>query len=197
MKKRTTLILAIIILIGAIAFGIVGFIQWNAMPKTTEITSYGMMPFHVSSFGYGTAYNSEDDKNSDTVLLQYVEYRNEDGRFSFIQEVSNEEYMDLQIARENQAELRTVRRYVYTYLLNGELQVIIQEQELSDNQLREIIGNTNRASMLQYLLFAGLLLITGVYFLVTSIKKSKVPNKSSLLSDDEENSTETKARSVK
>ena len=51
--------------------------------------------------------------------------------------------------------------------------------------------------MLQYLLFAGLLLITGVYFLVTSLKKNKVPNKNSLLSDDEENSTETKSRSGK
>lgn len=197
MKKRTTLILAIILLLGAIAFGIVGFIQWNALPKTTEITSYGMMPFHVSNFGYGTAYNSEDDKNSDTVLLQYVEYRNEDGRFSFIQEVSNEEYMDLQIARENQAELRTVRRYVYTYLLNGELQVIIQEQELSDNQLREIIGNTNRASMLQYLLFAGLLLIIGIYFLVTSLKRKKVPIKNDLLSEDDKDIIVNRPRSEK
>lgn len=171
MKKQTLLILTVILLLGAIAFGTVGYLQWKSMPKTTEITDYGMMPFFVSSFGYGTAYNSENDKNSDTVTLQYVEYRNEDGRFSFIKEVSNDEYMDLQIARENQAEHRAVQRYVYTYLLNGELQVIIQEQELSDNQLREIIGNTNRASMLQYLLFAGLLLITGVYFLVTALKR--------------------------
>ena len=131
-----------------------------------------MMPFYVYSFGYGTAYN-EDSEDSEASTMQYVEYRSQDGRFSFVREVSNDEFLDFEMARENQAEHRPVQRYVYTYRLNGEMQTIIQEQELSDNQLREIIGNTNRVSAWQYWMFSVILMIAGGYFLYLGMKKSQ------------------------
>ena len=53
------------------------------------------------------------------------------------------------------------------------MQTIIQEQELSDNQLREIIGSTNKVSAWQYLMFAGILAIAGAYFLYLSARKPK------------------------
>ena len=173
MKRMYVLLLAAILLIAAAAFGVVGYVQWKSFPEATEITEYGMMPFYVSSFGYGTAYNDEKGDQDETIEMRYVEYRNADGRFSFLREVSAEEYSDFEIARENGAEHRAVNRYVYTYLLDGELQTVIQEQELSDNQLREIVGNTARATVVQYFVFAGLLLITGVYFLISGIRKRK------------------------
>ncbi|MBR0081919.1 MAG: hypothetical protein IJP98_04165 [Clostridia bacterium] len=170
MKPIVSLVLALILLLGAFAFGIVGYLQLRNTPEATEVTDYGMMPFYVYSFGYGTAYNADDD-SGDSIEMRYVEYRNEDGRFSFLREVSAEEYADFEIARENGAEHRSVNRYVYTYLQNGEMKTIIQEQSLTDNQLREIVGNTARATVLQYFVFAGLLLLTGVYFLIAGIRK--------------------------
>lgn len=173
MKRSHMLLLAIALLIGAIVFGVIGFVHWHEAFDATEITEYGMIPFYVSSFGYGTAYNDEKDKNTDTLPVQYVEYRSEDGRFSFMREVSKEEYFDLEMARENKAEHRPVSRYVYTYMQNGELHEIIQEQELSDNQLREIIGDTNRISTAQYAIFAGILLLGGVSMLTLGLKGKK------------------------
>lgn len=175
MKRTHYLIFALILLIGALAFGVVGVLTKINTPEATEINDYGMMSFYVYSFGYGTAY---DDKKEDTdMTMQYVEYRNEDGRFSFVREVSNAEYLDFEMARENQAEHRPVQRYVYTYKLNGELQTIIQEQELSDNQLREIVGNTKKVAAWQYLTFAGILLITGGYFLYMGTSRAKKGNR--------------------
>ena len=170
MKRIHYLLFALILLAAALAFGVVGYMQYAASPKTTEISEYGMMPFYVSSFGYGTAYNDASDDSGDSVQMRYVEYRSSDGRFSFLREVSAEEYADFEIARENGAEHREVYRYVYTYMLNGELQTVIQEQALSDNQLREIAGNTARATIVQYFVFAGLLLVAGVYFLISGLR---------------------------
>ncbi len=173
MKRMHYLIVALILLVGALTFGIIGLIQFRAQPEPTEITSYGIMPFYVSTFGYGTAYNDEQGNPDETLLMRYVEYRSEDGRFSFLREVSAEEYSDFEIARENEAEHRATYRYVYTYYLDGELIPIIQEQELSDNQIREIAGATGRATIWQYLAFAGLLLIAGGYFLFLALRKKK------------------------
>jgi hypothetical protein len=172
MKRTHYLIFALILLIAALPFGIIGFITWRNTPQATEVSDYGMMPFYVYSFGYGTAYN-EDSEDSEASTMQYVEYRSQDGRFSFVREVSNDEFLDFEMARENQAEHRPVQRYVYTYRLNGEMQTIIQEQELSDNQLREIIGNTNRVSAWQYWMFSVILMIAGGYFLYLGMKKSQ------------------------
>ena len=173
MKRVHYLIIALILLLTALAFGIVGYIQFRAQPEPTEISSYGLMPFYVSTFGYGTAYNDEKGDPDETVLMQYVEYRSEDGRFSFLREVSAEEYSDFEIARENEAEHRAVYRYVYTYYLDGKLNEVIQEQELSDNQIREIAGATGRATIWQYLAFSGLLLLAGGYFLYRAIRRRK------------------------
>lgn len=179
MRRIHYLIVALFLLLGTLAFGIIGFITARNTPEATEINDYGMMSFYVYSFGYGTAFDDQDTKkdtkeDADTdTTMQYVEYRNEDGRFSFVREVSNDEYMDFQIARENEGEHRPVQRYVYTYRLNGELQTIIQEQQLSDNQLREIIGNTNKVSAWQYFVFAGLLLVVGAYFLYLAFRPGK------------------------
>lgn len=172
MKRTHYLVFALILLIGALVFGIVGFVTKINTPETTEITDYGMMSFYVYSFGYGTAYDDSQKDDTDTTM-QYVEYRNEDGRFSFVRELSNDEYLDFEVARENQAEHRPVQRYVYTYRVNGELQTIIQEQQLSDNQLREIIGNTKKVAAWQYFAFAGVLLITGGYFLYLGVIRGK------------------------
>lgn len=171
MKRTHYLVFALILLVGALTFGIVGFITKINTPEVTEINDYGMMSFYVYSFGYGTAY--DDTKDDTDTTMQYVEYRNEDGRFSFVREVSNDEYLDFEIARENQAEHRPVQRYVYTYRLDGVLQTIIQEQELSDNQLREIVGNTNKVAAWQYFAFAGILLVTGGYFLYMGMFRRK------------------------
>ena len=176
MKRTHYLIFALILLIGALVFGIVGFVTKINTPETTEITDYGMMSFYVYSFGYGTAYDDSKKDDTDTTM-QYVEYRNEDGRFSFVRELSNDEYLDFEVARENQAEHRPVQRYVYTYRVNGELQTIIQEQQLSDNQLREIIGNTKKVAAWQYFAFAGVLLITGGYFLYLGVIRGKKGNR--------------------
>ena len=170
MKRIHYLLIAFVALAAAIAFGIVGTVQLVGTPQTTEITEYGMLPFYVSTFGYGTAVNDEKDKTGDSIEMRYVEYRSEDGRFSFLREVNAEEYSDFEIARENEAEHRAVYRYVYTYLVDGKLETVIQEQELSDNQLREIIGDTAHATIIQYFVFAGLLLIVGIYFLVVGIR---------------------------
>ncbi len=179
MKRTHYLAFALIILIAALAFGIVGFVTLRNTSSVTEISDYGMMPFYVYSFGYGTAYDNDSKDNTDATM-QYVEYRSEDGRFSFVREVNNDEYLDFEIARENQAEHRPVQRYVYTYRLNGELQTVIQEQQLSDNQLREIIGNTNKVTGGQYFAFAGILLIAGGYFLYLALRKKKGADKKSM-----------------
>ena len=75
-----------------------------------------------------------------------------------------------EIAKETEAEHRPLPRYVYVYYVDGEQQTIIQEQQLNDNQLREIIGSTRRVSALTYLLFALFLLIVGGYCLYRSVK---------------------------
>lgn len=177
MKRIHYLLIAFATLAAAIGFAVAGFIQLRGTPTTTEITEYGMIPFYVSSFGYGTAVNDEKDKTGDSMEMRYVEYRSQDGRFVFLREVSAEEYSDFEIARENEAEHRAVYRYVYTYMMDGKLETVIQEQELTDNQIREIVGETAHATIIQYFAFAGLLLIAGVYFLVSGIRKQDRPKR--------------------
>ncbi len=173
MKRVYLLILAAVLLIGAVAFGAVGVVHWINRAEQTEITDYGMMTFYVSSFGTASAYD-DNGKSEESIPLRYVEYRTEDGRFSFLRELSEQEYFDFEFARETEAEHRSIQRYVYTYFdNNGDLQVITQEQNLSDNQLREIIGNTEHISTLQYLAFAVILLLGGGYLLATGMQRQK------------------------
>lgn len=169
MNRRIWQIFTILSLLGAIALGVVALTVWQNTPQISEVSDFGLINFYFHQTGTGTAYN-EGDKNDEAIPLQYAEYRSEDGRFSFLREVSKDEYFDFEFAKETEAEHRPLPRYVYVYYVDGEQQTIIQEQQLNDNQLREIIGSTRRVSALTYLLFALFLLIVGGYCLYRSVK---------------------------
>lgn len=163
MKKKGLIVLTVLLLLAGAAVTAIGVVQWLTTPGEIEISEYGMMAFYPGAFGYGTAIEEGTEQKTEAITIPYVEYSSEDGRFSFVREVSPEEYSDLEIARENDAEHRPVQRYVYTYFEDGEQKVIIQEQELNDNQLREIIGNSNRVPAWEYLIFAAVLVAAGGY----------------------------------
>ena len=172
MNRRIWQIFTIISLLGAIALGIVAVAVWRNTPDISEVSDFGLINFYFHQTGTGTAYN-ESDKNDEEIPLQYAEYRSDDGRFSFFREISNNELFDYEFSKETEAEHRPLLRYVYVYYVDGEQHTIIQEQQLNDNQLREIIGSTNDVSALTYLLFAFFLLIVGAYCLYRSVHQSK------------------------
>ena len=148
MNRRIWQIFTILSLLGAIALGVVALTVWQNTPQISEVSDFGLINFYFHQTGTGTAYN-EGDKNDEAIPLQYF---------------------DFEFAKETEAEHRPLPRYVYVYYVDGEQQTIIQEQQLNDNQLREIIGSTRRVSALTYLLFALFLLIVGGYCLYRSVK---------------------------
>lgn len=168
-KKTGLIIVAVLCILGSIAFAAVGvYNTWNASIYE-GLTSLGEVTF--------TARAASEEEDG-TYTIYYV---SEDGLHTYAREdVGQEEYdsyqFDVAVSMNEEIEQppqSKIKRYVYTYRKDGEFREAIYDSYKTLYEVSTLIDDANRVSSVRYYVFAGLLLLCGGYFIFMAISRSK------------------------
>lgn len=174
MKKQTWLIaLAILCLAAAAAFAFVGVRHSMQAESYQDLKYLGRLTFE--------AYAAAQEEDG-TYTIYYQTVGDESGALSYARyDVGREEYdsycFDVAVTNSDlnaeQLPKSTITRYVYTYRKDGELCNAIYDSYKTIEEVAELISDANRVEPLRFYVFAGLLLLCGVYVLIVALSKKK------------------------
>ena len=170
-KKVLLLILALLCILAAAAFAVIGILDLNGAASYKNLTSLGELTF------YAQAASAEEDG---TYTIYYV---SEDGLHTYARyDVGQEEYdsyqFDVAVGMNEEVEnppQSRIKRYVYTYRKDGEFREAIYDTYKTPYEVSQLIEDGNRVSSVRYYIFAGLLLLCGGYFIFLAFSKGRKP----------------------
>lgn len=175
-RKHLMLLAAATLLLGSIAFCIVGIVQARKPANYSDLVARGQRTFY--------AVNAGDEIGQDGSFVYYITYRTEDGQFEYIRyDVGRQEYFDYQFDEEAGNPHDSLLLYVFTYVQEGEQREIMQERYMTMEEVANIIDDSQTVTgSLRYYLFSGMLFLIAIYLVWNGFgrskeKKIKIPEK--------------------
>lgn len=166
-RKHLMLLASIVLILGSIAFCIVGIVQSRKPALYSDLVAVGQRTFY--------AVNAGDEIGQDGSFVYFITYRTEDEQFEYIRyDVGREEYFDYQFDEEAGNPHKSLSLYVFTYVQEGEQQVIMQERAMTVEEVANIIDDSQTVTgSLRYFLFSGMLLLIAVYLVWNGFGRHK------------------------
>ena len=172
-KKIWLILLSVLCLAAAAAFGIVGFLNSRSADTYEDLRALGRLSFE--------AYAATQEEDG-TYTIYYQTVGDETGALSYARyDVGREEYdsyqFDIAVTDANpdaeQIPKSTISRYVYTYRKDGELCTAIYDDYKTVEEVSELIGSANRVAPLRFYAFAVVLFLCGGYILIVALTRKK------------------------
>lgn len=168
-RKKWLLLAAVALILGSIAFALVGIVQITKDDEVTEMADHGLLTFYSVEAGVDT---------TDGVQAYYILYQTEDGAYDYVRyDIGQQEYFEYQYDEEAGNPHKSLVLYVYTYQKKGVTHEIIRETALTVTELEQIIDNTGDISAVRYFLFAGVALACGIYIASISADRKQKKKK--------------------
>lgn len=175
MKKKTWLIiLGVFCFLAGIAFALIGVKQSLAASTYENLRSLGELTFE--------AYAGVQEEDG-TYTIYYRSVDNENGVHTYERyDVGQEEYdsfrFDLAVADSEpdaeQLPKSTIKRYVYTYVKDGENIDVFSDTYKTLYDVSQQIESANTVAPLRFYVFSGLLIVTGTYVLIVALTRKKI-----------------------
>jgi hypothetical protein len=184
-RKTFFIILAVLCIIGAAVFVVVGIRATSQSAVIDGLTSLGELTFE--------AFDARQETDENNMKQYVVLYRHIDPKYGEIvlenivdkDDYDSYKYDELRAEQANLTEVpeetneitkrTTIKRYVYIYPKDGHYEAVFQDKYMALADVSELIAPATPVSSTYYYVFAALLLLVGAYLFFLAFAGKRTP----------------------